>query len=274
MTENSQITKEEGSLTEFLIEDLKETGEYLRDTDRKLSFLIQIYTGAIVLIATLSVNDVINKTDFLGVPGLIILLTFIFFTQWLFIYSLKSKETKSIYIHRMNFLRREMHYFLQNKNKDLPGYWTSSELTSITKQLLSNEATDKDKKPKRVGLDDLYPNALRGVLVLLSIAFAFVFSKLMYEIDKLNLKANIAFPFFMTFVFFVITIIIWLYTRKLVKDNENSIKYQIEIYKVSSEQKDQKEQSDLVATGITKEVTQNQGKSKSRRKARNLSPTP
>jgi len=47
MSKNSpNLTKNDNSNNkfEFLTDDFKETGEHLRDTDRKLSVLIQIYT--------------------------------------------------------------------------------------------------------------------------------------------------------------------------------------------------------------------------------------
>lgn len=237
MTENSILEKESNRLVEFLIEDLKETGEHLRDTDRKLSFLIQIYTGAFVLIASLSVNGVFNAPNLLDYPGLILIMFFVFFTWWLFIYALRSKETKAIYIRRMNFLRREMHYYLQSKHKDLPGYWTDTQLTKLTKQMLSSVSSPAGaRKLKRVGLDDLYPIALQGILVLLSFAFAFVLATKISKQFTPNL--DIWSSYLVAYVFFPVVIpIIWI-TIKQNKDSNASIQYQIETYKLSSEEND------------------------------------
>ena len=147
MSENPESGNKENSiLVEFLVEDLKETGEHLRDTDRKLSLLIQIYAGSFVLVATLSVNGIIKIEEFIGVPGFALSVFLFLFTWWLFVYSLRSKELKVIYIRRMNFLRREMHILLRTKHKELPGFWTD---------------VGDYIKTNKVGLDDLYPSALR-----------------------------------------------------------------------------------------------------------------
>lgn len=239
MAEKSQNNnKEFDRLIEFLIEDLKETGAHLRDTDRKLSLLIQVYTGAFVLIASLSANDIIAPENYLGVPGLVLIVFFIFFTWWLFVYTLRSKETKSVYIRRMNFLRREMHYYLKHDHKDLPGYWTDSKLTNVTEQMLKNiPSISKGIKPKRVGLDDLYPIALQGILVLLSLAFAFVLSANIPEKFTTNLGKWS--PFLPYIISLPIIIFILLYTIKQSKNNQKSIEYQIKTYTLSSEELDQ-----------------------------------
>lgn len=239
MTENSQTSKEINNLIEFLIEDLKETGELLRETDRKLSFLIQIYTGAFVLIATLSVNKIIDLNALLGISGLALIIIFIFFTRWLFEFSLKSKETKAIYIHRMNFLRREMHYFLQTKHYDLIGYWTSPELSALqSKTLTSLPPVKEANKPKRVGLDDLYPIALRWILLLLGFVLVFIFSNIIKASVTLVFIRGSQFIPWLVIVILVPTII-WLYTDFLGKENDKSIDKQIKSYKNSSIKREQ-----------------------------------
>jgi hypothetical protein len=217
MSENLDSgNKENNILIEFLVEDLKETGEHLRDTDRKLSLLIQIYAGAFVLIATLSVNGIIKIEEFVGVPGFALSVFLFFFTWWLFVYSLKSKELKVIYIRRMNFLRREMHILLKTKHKELPGFWTD---------------VGDYVKTNKVGLDDLYPLALRWIIALFGVLSVYILDQVLCKyslIRPLNVYYLIGVCFF---VIVVVAVFTWIQTNKA----DESIKRKVESFKVSSE---------------------------------------
>jgi hypothetical protein len=173
MTGEVQNDNERSQMIEFLTEDLKETGELLRDTDRKLSTLIQIYAGAFVLVGTLATNGLIDGNALFNGLGIQILVVLVFlFTFWLYYYALKSKETKQAYMLRMNFLRREMHYYLRTRRPDLAGYWTASRFAKPKDISEATPPKSARRKPGRVGLDDLYPKALNGTLVILVALFA------------------------------------------------------------------------------------------------------
>jgi hypothetical protein len=165
---------------DFLTEDLKETGEHLRDTDRKISFLVQLYAGSfglitalVGLIVVLIDKGVIKidpsnpdswKINEFTVPLLFLTTIYLALTHWLLVYTLKGRETKQTYINRMNFLRREIHYNLQTSHSDLPGFWTGA----------SNIKW-------KIGLDELYPQAL-SVMILLCFGLFIFF----WQINKEN----------------------------------------------------------------------------------------
>jgi len=244
MAENPENdNKENNVLIEFLTEDLKETGEYLRETDRKLSFLIQIYTGAFVVISTLSANKIIDPKALLGSSGLALIFIFIIFTLWLYVYALKSKETKAVYIHRMNFVRREVHYYLQTKYYDLTGYWTSPELSNSQRKTIAVTPSQSEKtKPKRVGLDDLYPIALRWILILLGVILVIIFSYIIHATFTLGFLKSTRFPPLIV-ISILVPVIIWLISGILKKNSEKNINDQIKAYQNSSLKRDQENQA-------------------------------
>jgi hypothetical protein len=150
---------------DFLTEDLKETGEHLRDTDRKITFLVQLYAGSfgiitaiIGLLVVLIDKGIINlsslKLEDLTLYLMLIITFYVSLTFWLLEYTLKGRETKQTYINRMNFLRREIHYNLRTSNSDLPGFWTGV-----------------GKNNKKIGMDDLYPFALTILIIVCNVLF-------------------------------------------------------------------------------------------------------
>jgi len=158
-----------GYLIDFLTEDLKETGEHLRDTDRKTHLTIQISGGAFVLLVTILAGllqqNVIDLRILIGVPGLVALGMIAPATWWLFLYTLKSKETKQVYIHRMNFLRRMIHQYIGTPQCELTGYWTASQVRTGEATAPQEGLGLSSKSPRRIGLDDLYPMALQVLFV-------------------------------------------------------------------------------------------------------------
>jgi hypothetical protein len=236
MKDDSQNNIGSERLVEFLTEDLKETGEYLRETDRKLSFLIQAYTGAFLLIATLSVNNIITRQELRSETGLVLVLIFIFFTGWLYVFSLRCKETKQMYIHRMNFLRREMHYFLSNKNYDLAGYWTTVDRDEPKAESEAGSHPSRKTKPRRVGLDDLYPNALRYLLFILCAALAYIATRIAEKYSVIGAEPRPQFLLFLTGSLISI-VIVSRFTRALEEENEQRIEHHKEIYTPCSEKR-------------------------------------
>src|SRR3990172_5501421 len=187
-------------LVDLLIHDLKETGEHLRDTDRKVSFVIQLYGGGFLLLATLAVgaweSGIGQATALISVPGLVLLALIFLFTFWLFHFTLKTRSLKKEYISRMNFLRAEAHYFLKNPSLELAGYWTVT------------------KSGRGVGLDDLSPHGLRVVMLLVALFSSYVVSSLAFPACLASRYAPAAAPFiFAAAIFLLLAIPIWAYTQ-------------------------------------------------------------
>ena len=119
------------SLTEFLIEDFKDTSAKLESTDKKVQFMVQIYTALVTAIITASLyflanyfnninlsannfnnilvilnNNSVLKTDSIIFPIFGIILIFLLgFSICVYYYSLRGNYIHAIYLNRMNFLR-------------------------------------------------------------------------------------------------------------------------------------------------------------------------
>ena len=115
------MKKSETSLTEFLIEDFKDTSAKLESTDKKVQFIVQIYTALVTAIISASIfflashfskivnflknNDGLKTNNIFFLIFCIILLFLFGFAVCVYYYSLKGNYIHAIYLNRMNFLR-------------------------------------------------------------------------------------------------------------------------------------------------------------------------
>jgi len=127
----------EKSITEFLIEDFKDTSAKLESTDKKVQFIVQIYVALIAAILSASlfflanhfrkIEKILNnglKTDNIVFPIFIIILLFLFgFAVCVYLYSLRGNYTHSIYIARMNFLRYVIFKKIGNDNSQIENFF-------------------------------------------------------------------------------------------------------------------------------------------------------
>ena len=165
-------------LVRFLSEDLGHTNELLNLTDQKVALLIRLVSGLFVVIVTTILalmelgTHVFDTSLPLSWPGLIGYVVFGAFAWWLLLYSFRTIEMKQLYIFRMNFLRREIHYLLGTKNSSLIGYWTADktenrdrdELTDTGQDEINAEAKDAAEERQKIGLDNLYPTGISAFL--------------------------------------------------------------------------------------------------------------
>jgi|GEM_PF-3916037 len=206
----------------FLTEDLKDTAEHLRETDRKLYVSIQLYSGAFVFVSSLILDDFINIENFHSPFGLGLLIILFFFTFWTFWYSLKINLTKKIFLNRMNFLRREIHKTLRTRNSELLGYWTgkiNSQKKEDTESAGGKINKTEPQSPIHVGLDDLYPIALQGALVFVMLGIAIIF----YEINYEKLRSN----FYFLCYSLSLSLIIFFTILVIMKVMKNNIQHEI-----------------------------------------------
>ena len=109
----------------FLIEDFKDTSGKLESTDKKVQFIVQIYTAIISTVSSALIfflakhykaieNVITNEhrknalTAFVWPFFLIIFMTIIAFNICIYIYSLKGVSIHYKYLNRMNILRRKI----------------------------------------------------------------------------------------------------------------------------------------------------------------------
>ncbi len=161
------------NIKEFLLIDFKETNEHLRETDRKLASLMQVFSGAFAISITLAFSLPNKENSFLDFYQIKIALLIIveMLAFFLYLYTLRCKITKKVYLIRCNFIRRELHKLYKNPQMDLPGYWTSTNRTQEIEEKISKIKNDnsslKNSNLEKIGLDDLYPIGLVFIMVVI-----------------------------------------------------------------------------------------------------------
>ncbi len=109
-------------IIDFLIEDFKDTSAKLESTDKKIQFIVQIYTALVAAILSASlfflanqfskIEDILNSKDVIQTNNIIFpifFITVIFligFASCVYFYNVRGNYTHRLYISRMNFLRR------------------------------------------------------------------------------------------------------------------------------------------------------------------------
>ncbi|MBL7087090.1 MAG: hypothetical protein ISS28_08390 [Candidatus Cloacimonetes bacterium] len=122
MKETMKKSDTEKGFTEFLIEDFKDTSAKLESTDKKIQFIVQIYTALVAAIISASlfflanqfskIEDILKnneafKTNNIIFPLFFIILLFLIgFAICVYSYNIRGNYTHRIYISRLNFLRR------------------------------------------------------------------------------------------------------------------------------------------------------------------------
>lgn len=188
--DSSEAPRGTYALVEALTQDLRETGEHLRATDRKVYLVVQLYGGFVVILATLVAallqSDV--KLDFLAeLPGLAPLLLLMFLSWWVFYFTLRSRELKKTYINRMNFVRREIQIALNNERSAQGGYWTQP----VGKDRVSRAQETKMPRLPQVGLDDLYPLGLAILILVLSVPMILLMVQIAERAAPLSTVSNL-----------------------------------------------------------------------------------
>ncbi|RMD67620.1 hypothetical protein D6817_01070 [Candidatus Pacearchaeota archaeon] len=158
------------AVVDFLIEDFKDTSSHLKETDKKIEFLFQLYGGT----ATFLVSIIVGLTSAaLGssrenaaiiiriAPHISLALIIVVFgiSWWLFEYMLRGLMMKTLYINRMNFLRREI-------------YKRIGETVDKRAVFLYVGKVLPDNTIKKVGMGEMFVLALRWLIILLWFAFS------------------------------------------------------------------------------------------------------
>lgn len=157
-------------VVEFLIEDFRDTSEHLRATDKKVEFLFQLYGGIstflisiiVALISTALGSSQENAAIIIQMsPHISLALIIIVFgvTWWLFEYMLRGLTMKSLYVNRLNFLRREI-YIRLGETLD-----NNAVFLYVGKVL-------PDSDIKKVKMGDMFLLALRWLIIFLWFAFS------------------------------------------------------------------------------------------------------
>jgi len=174
------------AVVDFLIEDFKDTSEQLRETDKKIEFLFQLYGGIAtflvsVIVALVSTALGSSQENALMIiqmaPQISLALIIVVFgvTWWLFEYMLRGLMMKSLYVNRMNFLRREI-------------YRRIGETVENRAVFLYVGKVLPDNSIKKVRMSEMFLLALRWLIIFLW----FAFSVLLLSVLSLSEASEIA----------------------------------------------------------------------------------
>lgn len=101
----------------FMVEDLKDTSEHLRATDKKTEFLFQLFFGgsvALVSAGLVFIQKLLEKDGTKGIAFILItsfLILLLGLSVWVFELVVRGYSEKIVYVNRMNFLRKKIYSY-------------------------------------------------------------------------------------------------------------------------------------------------------------------
>ena len=191
-------------IIEFLVEDFRDTSGHLKATDRKIEFTFQLFTGAFSLLTSLIISLLVftfenssfdqYRESILIVSLFILCLVFVF-AWWAFFYTLKGTKIKTLYINRLNFLRKEIYTQLDKKLDQYPGF-------------LYIDPLPAKESLRKVGMLSMFPLGLRYIII---------FTPCPISILLFVLLGN-SYPWLFVISTMIIMIVIFVYTLYSWKD--------------------------------------------------------